>query len=58
MTTEEIKSKVLPVLKEYDVSRASLFGSVVRSEATEESDIDLLVEFKGGKASSTLPGLR
>ena len=46
MNIEEIKSEILPVLKKHDVSRASLFGSVVIGEAREDSDIDLLVEIK------------
>jgi len=29
----------------YSIESISLFGSVVRNEATDESDIDLLVEF-------------
>jgi predicted nucleotidyltransferase len=41
---DQIKSKILPVLKEAGVTHSALFGSYVRGEATEESDIDLLVE--------------
>jgi len=44
MTIPEIKDKILPVLKRYGIKKASLFGSVVRDEQTERSDIDLLVE--------------
>ena len=44
MTIPEIKNKILPILKKYGVKKASLFGSVVREEQTERSDIDLLVE--------------
>ncbi|MCZ7380536.1 MAG: nucleotidyltransferase family protein [Candidatus Methanoperedens sp.] len=55
---KEIKKKILPILRKNDVNRASLFGSVVRGEATEESDIDLLVEFKGKKSLLDLAGLK
>lgn len=41
---EEIKRKALPILKEAGVTRSSLFGSVVRGEARENSDIDILIE--------------
>lgn len=58
MNIEDIKSEVLPVLKKHDVSRASLFGSVVRGEAREDSDIDILVEFKGRKSLLDLAGLK
>jgi len=44
MTIQEIKNRILPILKKYGVKKASLFGSVVREEQTERSDIDLLVE--------------
>jgi len=43
---EEIKKIILPILKKWDVKRASIFGSHVRGEAKEESDIDILVELK------------
>ena len=33
------------LLDRFGVSAVSLFGSVARGESTEESDIDLLVEF-------------
>lgn len=36
--------KIIPILKKYGVSRASLFGSVVRGEETKKSDVDILVE--------------
>jgi predicted nucleotidyltransferase len=34
----EIREKILHALKQNDVKRASLFGSVVRGELTDESD--------------------
>ena len=34
-------------LTEFGVSSLSLFGSVARGEATEASDVDLLVRFEG-----------
>ncbi|WP_349677321.1 nucleotidyltransferase family protein, partial [Archaeoglobus sp. JdFR-39] len=43
-TIEEIRDAMIPVLRKYGVKRASLFGSVVRGEMSEDSDIDLLVE--------------
>ena len=32
-------------LQEFGVASLSLFGSVARNEATEDSDVDILVEF-------------
>ena len=34
---------------EYGVSRLGLFGSFVRNEQDEKSDVDFLVEFENGK---------
>jgi len=46
MTIEEIKEKILPILKKYDIKRAGIFGSVARGEEGSDSDIDILVEIK------------
>ena len=45
---DSIKQKALPVLKEAGVIRSSLFGSYVRGENTDDSDIDMLVEVPRG----------
>ncbi len=41
---DEIKQKILPILRRHQVKRAGLFGSLVRGEMKEDSDIDILVE--------------
>jgi len=49
MTKEEIKrilSRNKETLKKYRVKSLALFGSYVRNEQREDSDIDLLVEFE------------
>ena len=43
---EDIKKKILPILKKYGVKKAGVFGSIVRGEAKEDSDIDILVEIE------------
>lgn len=43
---EEIKRKILPILRRYGVKRVGLFGSCVRGEMREDSDIDILVEIE------------
>jgi predicted nucleotidyltransferase len=58
MNIEEIKRKILPVLKKYGVTRAGIFGSVVRGEAREESDIDILVEIESRMSSLDFVGLK
>jgi len=46
-TVENIKKLVKPLLKKYSANGAILFGSYARGEATEESDIDIMI--LGGK---------
>ena len=50
-TLEHIKNKLSPVFLLYNVKSATLFGSYAKGYATENSDIDLLVD-------SNLKGLK
>ena len=52
-TLSELRDKILPILLPYGIRRVALFGSVVRGEASPESDIDILVTLKppGERAS-------
>lgn len=43
-TIEQIREKITPVAKEYGLRKVYLFGSYARREATEDSDVDLLVD--------------
>lgn len=54
----QIKSKVLPVLKKEGVTKAALFGSYVRGEEREDSDIDMLVEVPNGTGLFAFGGLK
>jgi uncharacterized protein len=58
MKIEKIKENILPILKKYKVKRAGIFGSVVRGEAKEDSDVDLLVELPVGASLFDLVGLK
>jgi predicted nucleotidyltransferase len=44
-TLEEIKEKAVPVLEEAGITKSALFGSYVRGDQKEDSDIDILVRF-------------
>lgn len=55
---DHIKSKALPILKEAGVTRSALFGSVVRGEEREDSDIDMLVEVPRGTGLFGFVGLK
>ena len=54
----EIKKKIISILKDYNVKRAAIFGSFARGDAKKNSDIDILVEFKGEKSLLDLVGLK
>lgn len=41
---ENIKEKILPILKENKVTKAGIFGSFARGEQKKKSDVDILVE--------------
>ena len=43
MSIEEITKKITPILQQFDVEYAGIFGSVARGEETETSDVDLMV---------------
>ena len=53
----EVKNKIVPVLLRNGVIHAGIFGSFVRGERKKDSDIDILVEFKGRKSLFDLAGL-
>jgi predicted nucleotidyltransferase len=55
---DEIKRKILSILKRYKVKRAGIFGSIVRGEENEESDIDILVEIVGRMSLLDFAGLK
>ena len=51
MTKEDIKRVLFSnreILKKYKVNSIALFGSYVRNEQKEDSDIDFLVDFQEG----------
>lgn len=42
--TEEIRRKIIPVLKKFNVTKAGIFGSYARGEQKKKSDVDILIE--------------
>ena len=48
---EEMKKKIVKILKKNKVVRAGIFGSYARGEQKENSDIDILVEINDKKFS-------
>ena len=47
---KKITSKLVPILKEAGVTKSSLFGSYVRGDYREDSDVDILVELPKGNS--------
>lgn len=57
MNIATIREKAIPILRKHGVATAALFGSWVRGEQNEESDVDILVEFEEEKSLLDLVGL-
>ena len=53
-TIQEIRSKVLPILVKYRIPAMYRFGSYARGDATEDSDIDFLIDTTGTELTSLL----
>ncbi|WP_305555823.1 nucleotidyltransferase domain-containing protein [Methanobrevibacter sp. V74] len=43
-TIEDIKKRVFPIVIKYGINTFSLFGSYARCEATEDSDLDFIMD--------------
>lgn len=43
---EQLREQIQTIAAQYGISQIRVFGSVARGEATDESDIDLLVEME------------
>lgn len=41
---DDLKSQIIPILRQHGVVHAGIFGSFARSEADAESDLDILIE--------------
>ena len=46
---KQLQETAVPILKKAGITRSSFFGSVVRGDEREDSDIDILIEFSGEK---------
>jgi len=54
---EQLEKIACEVLIQYPIKRAAFFGSAARGEATESSDVDMLVEFLPGTPGLDFFGL-
>lgn len=59
LSLQDIQRAVLSALDGYDVASVVLFGSYADGRQSEQSDVDLIVEFKAGAVSLlTISSLR
>ena len=56
-TVEQIRSIAAPITRSYGVNSLSLFGSYARGEATDDSDIDILVDCGAIRSAFQMGGL-
>ncbi|MCL1990710.1 MAG: nucleotidyltransferase domain-containing protein [Defluviitaleaceae bacterium] len=47
LSISDIKNKLTPIFENNGIKKAILFGSYATGEATEDSDIDLLIDDEG-----------
>jgi len=55
---EKIKNKIIPLLKEYKVTKAGIFGSYARGEQKKNSDIDILIKIHDDAGLLEIIGLK
>lgn len=55
---EKIKTKIMPILKGYKVTKAGIFGSYARGEQKKKSDVDILIKIHDDASLLTLIGLK
>jgi len=51
-TIDELKRIIVPIAQKYEIPAVYIFGSYARNEATENSDVDILIQRKGSKIIS------
>ena len=58
LTIDEIRKTIAEIAPKYNLKKVTLFGSRANGTATENSDVDLLVEFPKGSSLFDLIGLK
>jgi len=48
-TLDQLREKIAPIAEKYQIPAVYVFGSYARGEATEDSDVDLLIDRTGSK---------
>lgn len=58
LTIDEMKKTIAEIAPQYNLAKVTLFGSRANGTATENSDIDLLVEFPDNSTLFTVASLK
>ena len=53
LTIEELRNRIMPITQKYRIPAVYLFGSYARNEATDDSDVDIVIDREG----STIRGM-
>jgi predicted nucleotidyltransferase len=53
---DELRSKIAPIARRYDLPAVYIFGSYARNEATEDSDVDILIDRTGSVVKGMVIG--
>ncbi len=54
LSIDDIRKKIFPLCREYEIKSAYLFGSYARGDSTDESDIDIRIEKGDGNKLQSL----
>lgn len=52
-TLDELRERIAPIARKYQIPAVYLFGSYARNEASDNSDVDILIDREG----STIRGM-
>ena len=55
-SVDELKQKITPIAVKYELLAVYLFGSYARNEATDGSDVDVLVDIENSKVKGWIIG--
>jgi predicted nucleotidyltransferase len=55
-TIEELKSIIAPIALKYQIPAVYLFGSYARGDATDDSDVDILIQRTGSSIKGIVMG--
>jgi predicted nucleotidyltransferase len=55
-TLDDLKQKITPIALKYDIHAVYIFGSYARGEATDDSDVDVMIQRKGSKIIGIMIG--